>query len=153
MSSSAISQWFEIGVLDYSHARLRKTTYVPPGESDVVMNEQYGLSYIPPMRKSKGKIDVTTGIPMRVIFRRAKTHKVAMRMAERIGTVLFCHKVDASYKMQKMEYIELNQKPMTVEIAVEDQYILNAKGELTATQQGAKGMLEQKYEVQVDLTR
>jgi hypothetical protein len=150
--SIANCQYFEARILDWSRAKPKRSTFVPPGESSLVMNDQYGLSYVPTANKLRGKVDIVTGIPIRVLFLRAKDHKRAKRIAQRIGTLLSLRKVDASYKIKKVEYIELNQKPMMVEVNLEDQFVLNAKGELTPAQQSTKGMLEQKYNLPIDLT-
>ena len=160
MSNTMTSNWYEIGVLDYSHARLKKRTYIPPGSGFIVQGEEYGQNgslYVRPTpNKMSGKIDVTTGIPFKVIFRRAKNQEKARQMGEKVGSVQFCRKVSALFKAPAIEYeykyLELNQKPVTVTITEEDKFVLNAKGELTLAQKGTKDLLEQKYEVPIDLS-
>lgn len=145
---SAMLAWYEIGVLSYSKSKKRANTYVSPGVSDVVVGGEYGISHVPP--KNKVKIDVKPQGFLRTIFRQAKDHARAMKKGERVGTVQYCRKVDASFYFQKIEYLNLRQKPLAVEIKTEDLFILNEQNELTLTQQKTKDELEKKYEIEVE---
>ena len=149
MSSVAL-QWFEIGIENHSNKQKvsrNKNAFMSTGQ-DLPFNA-YG--------KEAGwrfrKIDLKPQPEMRTIFRQAKDHKTAMRIAKRLGSVIFCQKVDASFHFKKIEYLKLNQKPYAIEIKRDDQYVLNAEGELTLSQQGTKDMLEQKYEIDIDFSK
>ena len=149
MSSMAM-QWFEICVVDYrrnAKTNNKVNTFVPPGVSDLVFNDQYGLTHVPP--KNKAKIDKKPKLPVRTIFRQAKDNARAMKIGKRIGAVIYCQKVNTSYHYKKIEYLNLKQLPMTVTLDKEDEFVLNAQGELSPTLKATRSELELKYEINV----
>ena len=135
---------YEIGVLNYSKVKKRTNTVVLSGD-----REKYPMTYAESGTSAKNKIDVKPQAFLRTIFRKAKDQSRAMRMGAKLGTVQYCRKVDASYYFQKIEYLNLNQQPPTVEIRNEDLFVLNAQGELTVAQERTKGELEKKYEIEI----
>lgn len=144
--SSISLQWFEIGILDYSRAtkqRASKNAFkvVKEGVPQCTDSLSAGWRY--------KKIDLPDKVPFRTVFRQFKTYKQAKRCADNLGSVLFCRKVDSSFYFNKIEYLNLKQTPRTVEITKEDEFILNAEGELTPTQMDTKTELEQKYEIEI----
>jgi hypothetical protein len=149
MSNTTTLQWFEIGILDYSKQRKRQNKL---SSFDVIDNTSdiRGFGHDAGWRFRKSNTNPSPN--MRTIFRQAKDKNRAMRIAEKLGTVLFCQKVDTSYHFLKIEGIDLKQKPITVSIELEDEFILNAKGELTPTMKATRTELEKKYELAIDLS-
>ena len=146
MSSMSL-QWYEIGVLDYSK-RHNVASY-----NGVFLNTGRDLpfnSYGMEAGWRYRKVDRKEKVPVRVIFRQARGADRAKKIAQRIGTVIFCHKVDTSYHYKKIEHLNLKQVPPTVTIAREDEFVLNSSGELTPTLKATRMELERKYEIEID---
>lgn len=148
MSNAATLKWFEISVLDFSKQRKRQSSLpvfdVVNNSSDI---KEFGHDAGWRFRKGESK-----PLPnVRTVFRQAKDKNRAMKIAKRLGTVLFCQKVDNTYHFMKIEGIDLKQKPMTVSFERDDEFILNAQGELTPTMKATRMELEKKYEIAIDL--
>lgn len=143
--SSKVLEWYEIGIRDFRNVSHKSETFVSRGVSDLVFNDRYGLSYVPPTNKRKE--DNKPKVHIRTIFRQAKSQNRAMRIAERLGTVIFCHKVKTHYHFEKIEHLNLHQVPWTIDVEPDDEFILNAQGELTPTFRATQEALERKYEV------
>lgn len=145
--STMTLDWYEIGY------KSKRSTNSKSSDSVVI-----GLSVLPYSTYGKEvgwrykKVDVKPKTQIKTIFRQFKSHKLAMRCGKRFGEVLFCHKVDESFHFKKIEYLNLKQEPFKVEIEPEDEFILNAQGELTPTIKGKRDLLEKKYEIELDLT-
>lgn len=147
--STTTMQWYEIGVLDYSH---KKKSVAHNG---VFLNTSRGLpfdSYGMDAGWRFRKVDKKEKVPVRVLFRQAKNKDRAINLARKLGTVIFCHKVDSSFHFKKIEYLDLKQKPPTVTIANEDEFVLNSQGELTPTMKATRQELEKKYEIEIDIS-
>lgn len=93
---------FQIEVLDYKH-RQRPT------------NEFYVDKF------GRGVREVFDYIPHITLFRRAKTHKQAMRSASKKGSVISCRKVGSHFRrLDMIEHLRLEPKPIEVDISVEE---------------------------------
>jgi len=149
MSTMALN-WYEICVVNYKRADKHFNTFVSAGVSTQVVNDRYGLSFIPP--QNKVKMDVRGKVPSHTIFRQARNYKHALNSAKRLGTVLFCHKVNTEFHFKKIEYLDLKQTPFKVSIEPQDEFILNAQGELTPSKQATRQALEEKYQIDIDIT-
>lgn len=127
----AVESIFEIGILDYSKVSRQASKTVVPTSGN------------------RNKVDILPHIPTRTIFMRVQgkdAHKKAMQRAKKKGTVVFCNKVQTSYYLNKIEYLNLNQVPLTVEIEMEQEFELSKALEISNPQ---KRMLEQKYEIEL----
>lgn len=60
----------------------------------------------------------------------AKSAETAKRWGARFGTVLHCVKVDTTPYLKNIEYLNLHQEPMEIEIDKEE-YVLNKAMELS----------------------
>lgn len=50
------------------------------------------------------------------LFLTTKNYERALVAAKKVGRVLFCRKVDPSYKLRKIEFLNLHQEPITIEV-------------------------------------
>lgn len=118
--SNSLDRWFEIGIIDHSQDRV--------------------MPYHPEI-DGKHKVDIVHKI-QKVIFLRGN-QKAVKRKAEKMGEVVFCRKVDSSYFLNKIEYLDLKQVPITLPIVTEQEFTLNKDMELTAE-------IEQEIELPLD---
>ena len=85
--------------------------------------------------------DVPQSTPIKVLFRRAKDSKAARRMGEKIGTVLACCKAKSEPYLKNIEYLTIDNKPISVEVRLEE-FTLNKNLEVSRQK-------EQKYNVEI----
>jgi len=68
--------------------------------------------------------------PSQTKIKRAKSADIAKKWGAKFGTVLHCAKVDTTPYLKNIEYLNLNQEPLEIEIDREE-YVLNRAMELT----------------------
>jgi hypothetical protein len=72
-------------------------------------------------KSGKGIKEIVDSIPIITLFRHAKNSKQAIRSARKKGTVISCQKVDSHVRrLDMMNHLRVDQKPMEVDIKVED---------------------------------
>ena len=113
LGNGGVGQRFEVGILDFGHLVGKATTAFFPS---------YG----------KNKRDMLPQPEAKTIFVTAKDGDKAKKKAESFGAVQFCRKVDVSYFLNKIEHLNLNQKPLVIELAVEQHFELNKDMEITS---------------------
>lgn len=150
--SSYLGQWYELSIIDYSSKSKSKikAEVIPVGDGKPYTGfGRYGYDAGWRYRK----VDVSAKPKIFTIFRRAKDGNRAKKMGSRLGTVLSCHKVSEHFHYEKIEFLNLRQAPMTVTIEQEDEFVLNAQGELTPTMRATRNELEKKYEISIDFSK
>ena len=88
--------------------------------------------------REKRKIDVLPRVPCRTHIKRFKDSKAAKKWGGRFGTVISCFKVDTSPYLKNIEYLNLHQEPLTIEMDREE-YTLGSGLELQRGGRRAKG--------------
>lgn len=147
--SSYLGQWYELAIIPRKKELKSKTVVLQAGDGrDFNGYGRYG--YEAGWRYQK--LDVKQKPSLMTIFRRAKNSDSAKKMGSRKGTVVSCFKVSAHFHYEKIEYLNLKQAPLSVSIVHEDEFILNANGELTPTLKATRSELEKKYEINIDLS-
>jgi hypothetical protein len=116
---------FQIEVLDYASRDARYT-------KTVLMDNGYG----------REKVDILSEIPCRTLVGRFKNYKRALRWGQRFGTVKECHKVDTSPYLNNINYLNLDQKPITIEVDLEE-FTVNESLEVT------RGIEDREFDVEI----
>lgn len=74
-------------------------------------------------------VDRMPDVPSRTLLKRFKDNKAALRYGNRFGTVISCHKVDTDPYLKNIEFLNLKQEPIEIEVDREE-YVLNKDLEL-----------------------
>ncbi len=90
----------------------------------------------------KQKLDILKEIPCRTLLHRVRDYKAAIRWGERFGTVLERRKVSREPYLKNAEYLNLNQKPVSIQM--EPEFVINKAMELTREPQR-----EQKIRIEI----
>jgi hypothetical protein len=148
--SSAMGKWYEIGIITHSvSVKPSKNLSIFDKTGDGVQFNGFGrYGYEAGWRFQKVEIQPKSNI--RTVFRRAKSPEKAKKCVKKLGSILFCHKVSEEFHYKKIEYLNLKQVPMTVSLARDDEFVLNAQGELTPTMNATRHELEKKYEITIE---
>lgn len=93
-------------------------------------NNNYTKTVLMDKGNGREKVDLLAETPCRTLVGRFKDHKRAIRWGKRFGTVKECYKVDTSPYLNNINYLNLDQKPITVEIELEE-FTLNENLEIT----------------------
>lgn len=88
-------------------------------------------------------VDTLPAIPCRTIVERFKDYKAALRYGQRFGTVKECRKVDTSPYLNNINFLNLKQQPLTIEIE-QPEFTLTDSLEVTRAE------TETKFEVNGD---
>ena len=65
---------------------------------------------------TKKKVDIVPQVPRRTLFKRTAKYKTALRYAEKFGTVISCQKVDESYYLKNIEFLNLGEpRPIVID--------------------------------------
>ena len=83
--------------------------------------------------------------PRMTKVKHAKSAEIAKRWGAKFGTVLHCFKVDTTPYLKNIEFLNLHQEPMEIEIDREE-YVLNRAMELTRPR---KRFSDKNFDVEV----
>lgn len=61
-------------------------------------------------------VDILKSESYIALFLTARTYDRALSAAKKVGRVIFCRKVDPSYKLRRIEFLNLHQEPITIEV-------------------------------------
>jgi hypothetical protein len=121
---------FQIEVLDFSARKQGYDSY-----DRRMFKDENGI-----IRKT---VDTLPEIPCRTIVQRFKDYKAALRFGQRFGTVKECRKVDTIPYLSNINYLNLDQKPIAIEMEREEEFELTDTLEVRRTQ-------EPKLDVEID---
>lgn len=105
---SYLEREYEIKIIDYVGSRKSThiNTFLP------VRSSNYD--------KTAKKIDIMSAVRYKVLFKRARNYKSALRWGQKQGTVISCQKVDVSYHMSKIEYLNVVTKPIPIDVDMQE---------------------------------
>ncbi len=61
-------------------------------------------------------VDILESESYITLFLTTRSYDRALSAAKKAGRVIFCRKVDPSYKLRRIEFLNLHQEPITIEV-------------------------------------
>jgi hypothetical protein len=118
---------YQIEVVDYSRQSAACDTILVIAE-----NNGHGLI--------KVKEDIMPPPPRRTLPKRFKSNKQAKKWGSRYGTVVGCHKVDTEYYLRNIEYLNLKQEPIVIEVET-GEYVMGRDFEVARSEIGGREII------------